>query len=491
MKPDRTLYTLLEALRREGLLLPGDPVPDRTFDHLAFDSRVVGPSGCFVAFRGVTTDGHRFIDKAVQNGATAIVCEAAPEGPVPPGVARIRVTDSRRALSVLASAWHGRPAMAMDVVGVTGTNGKTTTAWIISQALDRAGHPAGFIGTTGVGRPGAIEPSSHTTPDPLSLHAAFADLLTTGCTHVAMEVSSHALAQDRVHGVSFRAAVFTNLTRDHLDYHADFDDYLEAKRRLFRSLAPDSVAVLHADDPAHERMAAGCAAPVMTFGTGDRADVRYEILSDGMDGLELRLDGARQRFELAGRFNAANLAAAYSALRALGVSAGEALSALSHARPAPGRFEVIRRPDDRFAIVDYAHTPDALENVLRAARPLVTGSARLWCVFGCGGDRDRGKRPIMGRIAETLADAVVVTSDNPRTEDPEAILFDIRAGMARPDSAAWLVDRREAIRSALGAAGPGDVVLVAGKGHEPYQVVGTEHLPFDDRREIMDAPLAH
>lgn len=486
----RDLRSLRAALERAGLLVQADDASDRDFDRLAFDSREIGPRGLFVAIRGVATDGHQFIDKAVQNGATALVCEAAPAGHVPVGVARIRVTDSRRALAVLAAEWYGHPARSLDMVGVTGTNGKTTTAWLTAQGLGRAQRPSGFIGTIGVGFPDSIDASTHTTPDALTLQAGLAAFVAQEAQACAMEVSSHALDQERVYGIPFRVAVFTNLTRDHLDYHPDFDAYLEAKRRLFLSLDASATAVLNADDPSSTRMGSGSAATLVTYGTRPGADVAYEVLSDGVEGLTLALDGRIQTFRLSGRFNAANLAASYAALRALGLDRDVALDALASARPAPGRFEVIRRASDRAAIVDYAHTPDALQNVLAAARELVRPGGRLWCVFGCGGDRDRGKRPLMGAIAESLSDRVIVTSDNPRTEDPEGILFDIRQGMRRPHDAFFLVDRREAIRSAMAGAMPGDVVVVAGKGHEPYQVIGTERLPFDDREEVLNALVA-
>ena len=483
----RDLRSLREALVRAGLLAHADHASDRDFDCLAFDSREIGPKGLFVAIRGAAADGHQFIDKAVQNGATALVCEAASAGHLPAGVARMRVTDSRRALAVLAAEWYGHPAQGLSMIGVTGTNGKTTTAWLTAQGLERANRPAGFIGTIGVGFPGSIEASSFTTPDALSLQGRLHDFVAEEARACVMEVSSHALDQDRVYGIPFRVAIFTNLTRDHLDYHPDFETYLEAKRRLFLSLETSATAVLNADDPSSTRMGAGCAASIVTYGTRADADIQYEVLSDGVEGLTLRLDGQVKTFRLSGRFNAANLAASYAALRALSLDGSTAVDSLASARPAPGRFEVIRRASDRAAIVDYAHTPDALQNVLAAARELVRPGGRLWCVFGCGGDRDRGKRPLMGAIAESLSDRIIVTSDNPRTEDPEGILFDIRQGLGRPQDAFFMVDRREAIRSAMAGAMPGDVVVVAGKGHEPYQVVGTERLPFDDREEVLNA----
>ena len=288
-------------------------------------------------------------------------------------------------------------------------------------------------------------------------------------------------------GIPFRTAIFTNLTRDHLDYHGTAEAYLAAKAKLFRELNGDALAVVNQDDPAASSIAQASAAPVRTFGRSADSDIRYAIRSDRAEGLRLRLDGHDASFRLSGRFNAANLAAVYAALEAYGFESRERIEALSEARPAPGRFEALPAGKDRVAVVDYAHTPDALQNVLKAARAMAPAGAQLWCVFGCGGDRDRGKRPLMGGIAEQLADRVVVTSDNPRQEDPEAIMTDIRQGMDQPERALWVVDRRAAITRAVTSAGAGDVIVVAGKGPEPYQVIGTESIPFLDADVIREA----
>jgi UDP-N-acetylmuramoyl-L-alanyl-D-glutamate--2,6-diaminopimelate ligase len=298
-----------------------------------------------------------------------------------------------------------------------------------------------------------------------------------------MEVSSHALDQDRVRGLDYRVALFSNLTQDHLDYHATFDAYLRAKKKLFDHLSADATALYNLDDPAGPKMVADTAARRLSYGRAAGADLRMEVLDNRIDGLRLRLDGHERRFRLVGLFNAYNLLAAYGIGRALGHGAAEVLDALEGAPPVPGRFELLRFDGGPTVIVDYAHTPDALENVLRTVRETKPAAAETWCVFGCGGDRDAAKRPLMGAIAEREADHVIVTSDNPRTEDPEAILHDIRQGLRRPEAARWIVDRRAAIREAAARARPGDVVLIAGKGHEPYQILGTEKTHFDDREE--------
>jgi UDP-N-acetylmuramoyl-L-alanyl-D-glutamate--2,6-diaminopimelate ligase len=306
-------------------------------------------------------------------------------------------------------------------------------------------------------------------------------------THVAMEVSSHGLALDRVRTLNFRAAVFTNLTHDHLDFHKTVEEYTAAKRRLFDGLRADAVAVVNVDDPAHAEMTRQSRARVVTYGTDASAHVRVEVLENAVDGLLLRLDGHERRFRLAGRFNALNLAAAYAVARDLGYETGETLDALTEVEGVPGRFQTVRSDDGVLGVVDYAHTPDALDNVLATAREIVPEGNALWAVFGCGGDRDRTKRPEMGRIASARADRVIVTSDNPRTEDPAAILDDIRAGLADTPGVTEIVDRAEAIAHAATHARPGDVIVVAGKGHEDYQIVGTEKRDFDDRQHLSIA----
>ena len=480
----------MKTLRAAGLLMgTWESIDNIDIDHVAGDSRKVGPNGLFVAIQGVEVDGHLFIDKAVKNGAIAIVCEAVPANRAHryPGAAFARVRDSRSALAVLAAAWYGDPSHALRVVGVTGTNGKTTVAFLVQQALGVLGVQAGFIGTVGIRIAGEAFAARLTTPDALNVQRLLRRMADKGCGACAMEVSSHALDQERVRGIAFNVAVFTNLAHDHLDYHTTFDAYFAAKKTLFDRLDAGAAALFNADDPAGARMVADTRAACTSYGLDTAADIRADVVEDVMDGLVLRVEGRTRRFRLAGRFNAYNLLAAWGALLALGCDAGDALDALEQARPAPGRFERIRFEDGTHVIIDFAHTPAALQAVLETIIAARSSGAHVWCVFGCGGDRDRAKRPMMGAVAERFADHLIVTSDNPRTEDPARILQDIRAGFTNPDRALFITDRGEAIAEAGRLARPGDIVLVAGKGHETRQIVGTDQKRFDDREAVRAA----
>lgn len=454
-----------------------------TIDGLTDDSRAVEPGSAFVAIRGEAADGHSFIDMAVEHGARLVVCEAVPQQAHErfPGAVFARVTDARAALAEMAAAWYGDPADALRLVGVTGTNGKTTVAYLLHHLLRALGVPTGLLSTIEVRTGAETAKMDLTTPGPIALHRTLRQMVDAGCTACTMEVSSHALAQKRVHGLDYETALFTNLSTDHLDYHGSPEAYRAAKKRLFDGLGPDATAVCNADDEAGPAMVADTAASVVSYALEAAADVEVDVLESRVEGLRLRINGRERRFRLAGRFNAYNVAAAYGAGRALGFGRDAVLDALAEAPPVPGRFEPLRFADGPTVIVDYAHTPDALNNILRAVRATMPDGATLWCVFGCGGDRDPSKRPAMGRIAERLADRTIVTSDNPRTEEPVAILRDIRDGVARPDAMRWIVDREEALQAAADAAGPDDVVVVAGKGHETTQTIGTDTHPFDDR----------
>jgi UDP-N-acetylmuramoyl-L-alanyl-D-glutamate--2,6-diaminopimelate ligase len=453
-------------------------------DHLADDSRKVRVGGGFIAVRGTEADGHAFIDNAIQNGAQLVVCEALPDDARArfPQTLFVRVTNTRRALAELAAEFYGNPADELRVVGVTGTNGKTTVAFLVHHMLDALDEPTGLLSTVEV-RTGVVATNATlTTPGPLELHRTFRRMVDDGCTTCAMEVSSHALDQERVHTVDYGVAVFTNLTSDHLDYHESAADYRNAKKRLFDGLAGEATAIVNADDEAAPAMVEDTRAQIMTYGLRTIADVPVRVLESTIDELRLNIDGHERSFRLAGRFNAYNLAAAYGTGRALGYDAEAVLDALSEAPPVPGRFETLRFGDGTTVVVDYAHTPDALENILQAIAATADADATLWCVFGCGGDRDRSKRRVMGTVAEYYADRLLVTSDNPRSEEPEHIMNDIRRGMDRPGEAQWIVDREAAIRAAAEQCAPGDVVLIAGKGHETYQTIGTEKRAFDDRK---------
>jgi UDP-N-acetylmuramoyl-L-alanyl-D-glutamate--2,6-diaminopimelate ligase len=483
------LSDLQARLQRAGLICPSEgnvSTPVLWIDHLANDSRKVGTGGLYIAIRGEQADGHLFIDKAVQNGAVAVVCEAMPDEVSQrfPGIACIPVTSSRAALAELAAAWYGDPAHALTMVGVTGTNGKTTTTFLVHYLLTTLGQTTGLMGTIQYRFGGAPVEATHTTPDALDLHRMLRQMVDAGCTACVMEVSSHALDQERVRGIPYQVAVFSNLTQDHLDYHQTFTQYFQAKKTLFDGLQPGATALYNDDDPAGADMVAATKARKLAFGQSPAADLRMQVLENRVEGLRLRIQGRERLFRLVGQFNAYNLVAAFGVGIALGYDPDRVLEALATAPPVPGRFEQFRFGDGTTVIVDYAHTPDALEKVLRTLRDLRPPGASLWCLFGCGGNRDAGKRPLMGALAEQYADNVVVTSDNPRTEDPEAILHDIRRGLAHPEAAYWIVDRRAAIGFVARQARPGDVVLVAGKGHENYQILGQQKVSLDDREEV-------
>ena len=481
--------TLRRRLREHDLLAsvqagPEAPAPDSlVVEHLTDDSRTVEPGGAFVAIRGATADGHSFIDKAVANGARLVVCEAVSDSVrerVPDAVFA-QVSDTRVALAEMAAALYDDPADALRLVGVTGTNGKTTVAFLVHHLLDALGTTTGLLSTIEVRTGSDTTDSALTTPGPIELQRTLRRMVDDGCTACAMEVSSHALDQERVHGLDFAVGIFTNITTDHLDYHGTPRAYRQAKKKLFDDLNADATALYNADDEAGTQMVADTAATPVSYALDRNADIRPDILESRIEGLRLTLDGQERTFRLAGRFNAYNLAAAYGAGRALGHEANSVLDALADAPPVPGRFEQLTFEHGPTVVVDYAHTPDALENILQAVRETADDDATLWCVFGCGGDRDTSKRGTMGGIAEQLADRVVVTSDNPRTEEPEAIMDDIRQGVHRPGEMKWIVDREEAIAAAADGTGPNDIVVIAGKGHETYQTIGTEKRSFDDR----------
>ena len=484
-------WTALQRRLREQGLLEGERVgpearsPDALrVEHLTDDSRTAGAGSAFVAIRGTEADGHAFIDAAIAGGARLVVCETLPDGARErfPETVFAQVTDTRAALAEMAAARYGDPADALSLVGVTGTNGKTTVAFLVHHLLEALGTTTGLLSTIEVRTGGDTTDSALTTPGPIELQRTLRRMVDGGCTACAMEVSSHALDQKRVHGLDFEVGIFTNLTTDHLDYHGTLRAYRRAKKKLFDNLSSDAAALYNADDEAGTQMVADTVATPVSYALDHDADVRPEVLESRVDGLRLAIEGRERTFRLAGRFNAYNLAAAYGAGRALGYAPTAVLDALAAAPPVPGRFEQLTFENGPTIVVDYAHTPDALEAILRAVRDTAPADATLWCVFGCGGDRDASKRPRMGGIAEEGADRVIVTSDNPRTEDPEAIMADIRSGFRRPDEAQWIVDREAAIEAAAEGADPGDVVLIAGKGHETDQTIGTEKRPFDDRK---------
>jgi len=473
---------LLDALRRADLLVEADTLPQPS--GIGTDSRSVTPGSLYVAVRGSQADGHRFVTDAVAKGASAVVVESRQPTTAP----QVVVRDGRLAALALARAWFGDPAAEMQLIGITGTNGKTTTTALVRHLFNAHG-TAGSIGTLGAfdGRGDAVPSTAGTltTPGPVDLQATFAALRDRGCTTVAMETSSHSLDQGRLDGLTFAAGIFTNLTRDHLDYHGTMEAYLAAKLRLTALLGLSGIAVVNIDDPAWLALPRG--ERRITFGLAAEADVRAANLELGAAGSRFLLDGRFGRAEVAlpllGDFNVANALAAAASALALGHRVAEVAARLTAAPQVPGRMELI---SDRPCAVlrDYAHTPDALERALRTLRPLTPG--RIIVVFGCGGDRDRGKRPIMGQLAAELSDLPVVTSDNPRTENPDAIIDDVERGMGSVPRIR-IADRRVAIAAALGEARAGDTLLLAGKGHETYQVIGTEKQPFDEREIVLAA----
>jgi len=460
----------------------------------------VQPGFLFAAIRGAHHDGHTFVPEALRRGASAVLVQRPVA--VPPDFPQILVADTRAALGVLAAAFYGHPADALTVIGVTGTNGKGVTTFFIDAVLRGAGYRSAIIGTMGVWAPAGVIETDRTTPEAPDLQHLLAALRDQGVTHVAAEVASHALALHRVDGTRFRAAVFTNLTPDHLDFHGTWEAYLGAKRRLFTLVDPQGWSVVNADDPAAEEMARASRAPVRRYAVhgGGRSgppgvDLWAEEVVLDLEGCTFRATTAQGscpvRLHIGGAFNVANALAALATGMALGVPLEAGAAALETVRGVPGRFEPVREGQDFAVIVDYAHTPDGLENVLRTARQITRG--RVVVVFGCGGDRDRAKRPMMGRLAVELADLAVVTSDNPRSEEPGAIIDEIlqgiraTAGEFRRARVAVEPDRRAAIHQAIAAAAPGDIVIIAGKGHETYQeVCGVRH-PFDDRVVAREA----
>ncbi len=456
---------------------------DAALSSLTFDSREVGPGACFFAIKGTSCDGHDFIPDAVAAGAAAIVCERLPENP-DPKTAWVAVGDASQVLGSAASAWHGHPSRKLRLVGVTGTNGKTTVATLLHDLFTRLGYKAGLVSTV-VYRTFSRElPSTHTTPDPLRTNAMLAEMADEGCEFCFMEVSSHSIVQNRIRGLRFAGGIFTNITHDHLDYHGTFAEYIRAKKHFFDLLPPKAFALTDADDRNGQVMVQNTRAQVSTFAMKRDADFRCRVLEMHPEGMLLEMDGSQLWVRFLGRFNASNLTAVYAAARLLGAEKGETLTALSELSPVRGRLEFVRSADGITAVIDYAHTPDALGNVLSTLAEICPPGRRIITVVGCGGDRDASKRPEMARIAASESSLAVFTQDNPRTEDPDEILRQMTAGAEGAGKYIVVRDRAEAIRTAVILAEPGDIVLVAGKGHETYQITGTEKRHFDDREQV-------
>lgn len=460
----------------------------REVKSVQIDSRRVQPGDLFVALRGTQVDGHEYIEKAIGQGATAVACESLPRH-VSEDVTYLVYPDTELAVGPLATACAGNPSQRMKLVGVTGTNGKTTIATVLYNMFRRMGYKCGLCSTVCNYIDGRPIPTECTTPDAVTLNNLLGQMADEGCEYAFMEVSSHSVAQHRIGGLTFAGGIFTNLTRDHLDYHKTFENYRDAKKAFFDALPREAFAVTNADDRNGMVMVQNTRAQVKTYSARGAADFRGRILEESFEGMNLEMDGREVFVQFVGRFNVSNLLAVYAAAVLLGVEPDEALVQLSAMKPVNGRFESIRSPKGVTAIVDYAHTPDALVNVLQTINDVLQHRGECWTVCGAGGNRDRGKRPIMAKVAVENSDRVIITSDNPRFEDPQAIIDDMLAGLSEEQrqSVLNIVDRREAIRTACMLAKPGDVILVAGKGHEDYQIVqGVKH-HFDDHEVIREA----
>lgn len=456
---------------------------------IAFDSRKVKPGFLFVAIKGTQSDGHEFIERAIAGGAIAVVGEKLPEN-ISDKVTYVTVKDSAKALGILASNFYGNPSAKLKVVGVTGTNGKTTVATLLFKLYSVMGNRCGLLSTVVNKIVDKEIPATHTTPDPIQMNELMVQMQGAGCTHCFMEVSSHAVAQGRIEGITFAGGIFTNITHDHLDYHRTFESYIRAKKGFFDGLSSDAFALVNVDDKRGMVMLQNTKAKKQTYGLKKMADFKGKILTNSIEGLELEIGERQVWFKLIGDFNAYNILAVYGASCLLGEDPETVLMKLSSLTSAPGRFELVM-PGSKFtAIVDYAHTPDALKNVLETIEHFRTGQEQVISVVGCGGDRDRTKRPLMGAVACKYSSKVIFTSDNPRSEDPMEIIREMQKGVGPSDAKKTLVmvNREEAIKTACMLAKEKDIILVAGKGHENYQEIkGVKH-PFDDK-EVLERML--
>jgi UDP-N-acetylmuramoyl-L-alanyl-D-glutamate--2,6-diaminopimelate ligase len=455
---------------------------------ICVDSRKVAAGSVFVAIKGTLTDGHAYIGKAVEMGAAAIVCDVLPDV-LAEGVVYVLVKDAAAVAGLLADAFYNHPSNLMKVVGITGTNGKTTTATLLFKLFEALGYKCGLISTVQNHIHDRVVVATHTTPDPVAVHALLREMADEGCRYVFMEVSSHAIHQHRIAGIEFAGGVFTNITHDHLDYHKTFDEYIRVKKLFFDHLPKGAFALTNADDKRGMVMMQNTVALKNAYSLKAPATIKGKVLENNLTGLVMNVDGTEAHFRVIGTFNAYNLLAVYGTAVLLGADKMEVLAVLSGLQGAAGRFETMISPNDKMlAIVDYAHTPDALINVLATINQLRTNGQQLFSVVGCGGDRDRTKRPIMGQVACEHSDKAILTSDNPRSEDPEAILNDMESAlnMAQKRKCIRITDRKEAIKVAVTLAMPGDIILVAGKGHENYQEIkGVKH-HFDDKEILKE-----
>ncbi|MCZ2484510.1 UDP-N-acetylmuramoyl-L-alanyl-D-glutamate--2,6-diaminopimelate ligase [Aquirufa antheringensis] len=463
--------------------------PGIEIQQLCFDSRQAKAGSVFFAIPGTQVDGHSFLPQVYEQGCTYWVVEKTP-AELPANVTCVQVPDSNQALAEAAAEFYGHPSKKLKLVGITGTNGKTTTVTLLFELFKRLGHRCGLISTVVNKIEDKIIPSTHTTPDALSLNALLADMVSAGCSHAFMEVSSHAVVQKRIHALQFSGAIFSNITRDHLDFHETFDEYIKAKKGFFDALPATAFALTNVDDKRGMVMLQNTAAKKYGFGLLNAADFKAKIISNGVGGLQLEIDHQQVHAQLIGTFNAYNLLGIYGAALLLGEESHEVLVQISALKTAPGRFEQLAGSNHKMGIVDYAHTPDALENVLKTIQAIRDKSQRIITVVGCGGNRDSGKRPIMAELAAKYSDSVVLTSDNPRKEDPELILDQMEAGVpaALKSKVHRVSDRKEGIFYAVRElAASGDIILVAGKGHENYQDIQGVKYDFDDKLVLGEA----
>jgi UDP-N-acetylmuramoyl-L-alanyl-D-glutamate--2,6-diaminopimelate ligase len=454
---------------------------------IVFDSRHVVPGCMFVAVKGTAVDGHDYIDQAVKDGAIAIICEELPAHTATE-VDFLMVANSAKALGTIAANFYENPSSNLKLVGVTGTNGKTTIATLLYKLFRDMGYKCGLLSTVENQVNGRIIPSTHTTPDPVALNKLLSDMVDEGCDYCFMEVSSHAIAQHRIEGLKFSGGIFSNLTHDHLDYHKTFDSYLKAKKAFFDTLPKSAFALTNSDDKNGNVMLQNTPAHKKTYGLKSMADYKARIIENQFGGLLLNIDSEEVWFKLVGTFNAYNLLAVYSAALLLEQDKAKVLVSLSKLTGAEGRFEYVVSPNKVIGIVDYAHTPDAVQNVLSTIHDIRKGSEKVITVIGCGGDRDKTKRPIMAKVATEWSDKVILTSDNPRTEDPAQIIKDMEEGIdpAFKRHTVSIADRREALKTACMFAQPGDIILLAGKGHEKYQEINGVKNHFDDMEELLE-----
>lgn len=468
-------------------LLSVSGTTDIPVQSICFDSRQVKSGDVFVAVKGTLSDGHDFISKAIAQGAVAIVGEQQPEN-WSSDIPFIQVSNSAKALGIMAANFYGNPSAKLQLVAITGTNGKTTTATLLFQLFRSMGYATGLLSTVHNQINEEVIPATHTTPDALALNQLLAEMVKKGVTHCFMEASSHAIVQERMAGLQLAGGVFTNITHDHLDYHKTFDEYIKAKKKLFDELPASAFALSNIDDKRGMVMMQNTKARKATYGLRSVCEFKGKVLSNTFQGLELEIDNTNVWFMLIGDFNAYNLLAAYSVASLLEEPQDEILTHLSTVKSAQGRFEIVEPGAEITGIVDYAHTPDALENVLKTIANIRTGNEKVITVVGCGGNRDKAKRPLMAEIASKWSDKVILTSDNPRDEDPETIIKEMQVGVSPSNfrKVLSITDRKEAIKTAVSLAQPGDIILVAGKGHEAYQEIkGIKH-DFDDRKVLSE-----